>query len=69
MIEDAERFISEIPSDDVGVVFLDGDKPIQPDMGALAKYQRRLGRQAGRVAVICRHYQCMLDRYQEPPNP
>jgi hypothetical protein len=47
MIEDAERFIGEIPSDDVGFVFLDGDKPVQPDLGAPAKYQRRAGARRG----------------------
>ena len=32
MIEDAEQFISRIPSDAVGVVFLEGEKPVQPDL-------------------------------------
>src|SRR5438067_460005 len=40
MIEDAEKFISRIPSDAVGVVFLEGDKPVQPNLQALAKYDR-----------------------------
>jgi hypothetical protein len=69
MIEDAERFISEIPSDDVGVVFLDGDKPIQPEMGALAKYQRRSGARRGMWPSSAGITDAMLDRYQESPNP
>src|SRR5471030_323477 len=34
MIEDAEGFIASLPSDAVGVVFMDGDKPVQPDVNA-----------------------------------
>ena len=52
MIEDAERFISRIPSDAVGFVFLAGEKPVQPDVEALEKIpapRRRIGR---RVAVF-----------------
>jgi len=47
MIEDAERFIGEMPSDDVGLVFLDGGKPVQPDVSALDTYQRRAGARRG----------------------
>jgi hypothetical protein len=38
MLESAERFIGRIPSDAVGVVFLDAGKPVQPDVEALEKY-------------------------------
>jgi len=37
MIENAERFIAEISSDDVGFVFLDGGSPVQPDVATIAK--------------------------------
>jgi hypothetical protein len=47
MLEDAERFTGEIGSNDVGVVFLDGGKPVQPDLGALSKYERRSGARGG----------------------
>ena len=69
MIEDAERFISEIPSDDVGFVFLDRDKPVQPDMGALAKYQRRAGARRGIWPSSSGITSAMLDHYQKPPDP
>ena len=69
MIEDAERFIGEIPSDDVGSVFLDGDKPVQPDLGALAKYKRRSGTRRGIWPSSSQITSAMLDRYQNPPNP
>lgn len=69
MIEDAERFISEIPSDDVGFVFLDGDKPVQPDLRALATYQRRSGARQGVWPSSPDIATAMLERYQKPPNP
>lgn len=43
MIEAAEDFIAKLPSDAVGVVFLDGDKPVQPDLNALDRYRRNRG--------------------------
>ena len=49
MIEDAESFIGRIPSEAVGVVFLDGGKPVQPDLIALEKYERRAGARRGQA--------------------
>jgi hypothetical protein len=69
MIEDAERFIGEIPSDDVGFVFLDGDKPVQPDMRTLAKYQRRAGARRGIWPSSTGISSAMLDHCRKPPNP
>jgi hypothetical protein len=69
MIEDAERFIGGMPSDDVGVVFLDGGKPVQPDMGTLAKYQRRAGARRGIWPSSSGISSAMLDHYPKPPNP
>ena len=47
MIEAAESFIAKLPSDAVGVIFMDGDKPVQPDVNALDKYQRNPGAPRG----------------------
>jgi len=41
--EDAESFVAKLPSDAVGVIFMDGEKPVQPDVNALDKYQRNPG--------------------------
>ena len=66
MIEDAEGFIARIPSDDVGFVFLDGGSPVQPDVAALAKYQRRAGSRRGLWPSSPDISSAMLDRYQDP---
>ena len=52
MIDDAESFIAKLPSDAVGVIFMDGDRPVQPDVGALDKYQRNPGAPRGLLAVL-----------------
>jgi hypothetical protein len=69
MIEDAERFIGEIPSDDVGFVFLAGGKPVQPDPGAIARCERRAGARRGIWPSSPGISSAMLESYQKPPNP
>jgi len=53
----------------VGFVFLDGDKPVQPDMDTLAKYQRRAGARRGVWPSSTGISSAMLDHYQRPLNP
>jgi hypothetical protein len=47
MIEAAEIFIAGLPSEAVGVVFMDGDTAVQPDIAALDRYQRNPGAPGG----------------------
>jgi hypothetical protein len=65
MIEDAESFIARLPSDAVGVIFMDGEKPVQPDVNALDKYQRNLGA-VRLLAVVPEIWRAMLARYGKP---
>ena len=66
MIEDAEDFISRLPSSAVGVVFLDGDKPVQPDLNALDRYQRHAGGKRGIWPSSPDISTAMLERYKTP---
>jgi hypothetical protein len=66
MIEDAERFIAQIASDDVGFVFLDGSRPVQPDVTATAKYQRRAGSRRGLWPSSPDISSAMMERYRNP---
>lgn len=68
MIENAERFISRIPSDAVGVVFLDAGRPVQPDVEALGKYQRHAGTPSGVWPSSPEISSAMLEHYNEKPN-
>lgn len=69
MIEDAERFISRIPSKVVGVVFLDGETPVRPDLNALEKYQRKAGARRGLWPSSSEISSAMIERYTKPPTP
>jgi len=65
MIENAENFIAKLPSDAVGVVFLVGDKPVQPDLTALDRYQRNPGAPRGLWPSSPEISRVMLERYAE----
>jgi hypothetical protein len=62
MIEDAEGFIAKLPSDAVGVVFLDGDRPVQPDVTILDKYSRNPGAPGGVWPTSPEIARAMLER-------
>ena len=66
MIEDAESFIAKLPSDAVGVVFMDGEKPVQPDVNRLDKYQRNPGAPRGFWPSSPEISRAMLERYGNP---
>jgi hypothetical protein len=66
MIEDAEAFIAKLPSEAVGVVFLDGDAPVQPDVGELAQYKRNPGAVGGVWPTSPDIDRAMLERYSSP---
>jgi len=63
MIEDAESFIAKLPSDAVGVIFMYGGKPVQPDVNALDKYQRNPGAPYGVWPSSPDITHAMLERY------
>jgi hypothetical protein len=65
MLEDAELFITRLPSEAVGFVFLDRDKPVQPDIDRLARYQRRPGARRGVWPSSSEISSAMLERYGE----
>ena len=68
MLEEAERFISRIPTDAVGFVFLEGGKAVQPDLDTLARYQRHAGAPGGVWPSSSEISSAMLERYNEKQN-
>ncbi len=64
MLEEAGHFISQIPSDAVGVVFLEGGKAVQPDLDSLDKYERHTGAVGGVWPASSETSSAMLDRYK-----
>jgi hypothetical protein len=69
MIEDAESFIAALPSEAVGVVFMEGDKAVQPDMGRLSGYVRNPGAPRGFWPSSPDIVGAMLERHQEKREP
>ena len=47
MLDDADTFIGQCPSEAVGVLFLLDGVPVQPDLHQLARYERRSGAPSG----------------------
>lgn len=68
MLDDAEAFIRRLPSDAVGVLFLEGDKPVQPDPSCLGRYQRHQGARRGHWPSFSEIGTAMLERYAEDPK-
>jgi hypothetical protein len=66
VLDDAERFISRIPTDAVGVVFLEGGNTVQPDLGALERCQRQAGAPGGVWPSSPEIFNAMLERYKKP---
>jgi len=52
-----------LPSDAVGVIFMDGEKPVQPDVNALDKYRRNPGAPRGFWPSSPEISRTMLERY------
>jgi hypothetical protein len=63
MIEDAEQFINRIPSEAVGIVFLENGKVVQPNLGTLETYQRHTGAVGGVWPSSQEISRTMLERY------
>ena len=68
MVEDAQLFISRIPSDAVGFVFLENGKPVQPDLEVLGKYQRHAGASGGVWPSSPEISNAMLEHYNTKKN-
>jgi hypothetical protein len=67
MLDSAQSFIATLPSEAVGVIFMDGDKAVQPDVNALEKYRRNPGAPRGLWPSSPEISRAMLERYGKPP--
>ncbi len=65
MLAEAEVFIAGLPSEAVGVLFLEGGKAVQPDLRALERYQRHAGARRGHWPSSSEIARAMLERYRE----
>jgi hypothetical protein len=68
MLDDADAFIALLPSEAVGVLFLDGGKPVQPDPAALGRYLRHAGARRGHWPSSSEIGTAMLERHCNDPS-
>ena len=65
VLEDAEEFVGQMPTDKVGLLFLEGDKVVQPDPGRLQDYQTHAGQRRGQWPSNAEISAAMFERAQE----
>ncbi len=63
MLDDADRFVADLPSEAVGVLFLENNRPVQPDLARLDHYVRHAGARRGHWPSSSQIGTAMLERY------
>jgi hypothetical protein len=63
-LKDAEAFVARMPTEKMGLLFLDGDKVAQPDPDRLGKYQPHAGQRRGHWPDSPEIAAAMLERYK-----
>jgi hypothetical protein len=64
-LEDAEAFVSRMPTDKLGLLFLEGGKVVQPDPDRLDDYQTHAGRNRGHWPSSPEISAAMLEHYNK----
>ena len=63
MLDEAELFVSRLPSDAVGLLFLENELPVQPDLEQLERYERHRGAVGGVWPSSSEISRAMLENY------
>ena len=69
ILSDAETFVAKMPTDQAGLVFLEGGQVVQPDPARLPDYQAHAGRRRGVWPTSAEISGAMVERYKSPPRP
>jgi hypothetical protein len=67
-LNDAETFVSRMPTEKIGLLFLEAGKVVQPDPDRLDSYQTHAGQSRGHWPSSAEITAAMLERYNEKPN-
>lgn len=69
-LEEAEAFVSRMPTDKMGLLFLTkGGQVVQPDPGRLQEYRNHAGQRRGHWPSSTEITTAMLEHYKQPPSP
>jgi hypothetical protein len=66
-LDDAETFVTRMPTDKMGVLFLKDGQVVQPDPGRLPDYQTHAGQRRGQWPSSAEITAAMFERYKGPP--
>jgi hypothetical protein len=61
----AETFVRHMPSDKAGLLFLSGDKVVQPDPARLSAYKTHAGQRRGHWPSSPEIAAAMMEKYKE----
>lgn len=67
-LNEAESFVTGMPTDKVGLLFLKGPNVVQPDPDRLEEYLTHAGRRPGQRPSSAEIMAAMLARYNKEPN-
>jgi hypothetical protein len=65
-LDEAEIFVTRMPTDKMGVLFLKDGQVVQPDPGRLQDYQTHAGQRRGQWPGSAEISAAMLERYRKP---
>jgi len=68
-LDEAEAFVTRMPTGQMGLLFLKAGHVVQPDPGRLDEYQTHAGERRGHWPASAEITAAMLERYQKPPQP
>ena len=67
-LDNAEAFVTRMPSEKLGLLFLQGSKIVQPDSTRLESYQTHAGQRRGQWPTNSEITAAMLERYTKKPG-
>jgi hypothetical protein len=67
-LDEAEQFVSKMPSEKAGILFSEDGKPVQPDPKMLGQYAEHRGRRSGHLPMSPDALHAMLERGTAEPD-
>jgi Nucleotidyl transferase AbiEii toxin, Type IV TA system len=67
-LDDAEAFVMRMPTEKLGLLFLQGGKVVQPDPTRLESYQTHAGQRRGHWPTSSEIIAAMFERYRKKPG-
>jgi hypothetical protein len=68
-LDDAEAFVTRMPTDKFGLLFFEAGKLTQPDPDRLETYQTHAGQRRGQWPASAEITAAMFERYTQAPKP